>query len=339
MDFFEGLPVSEHKDIILVVVDRFTKYAHFISMKHPITVKTVARAFTETIFKLHGLPTVMVTDRDRIFTSSLWQDLFKKLGVKLHFSTSYHPQTDGQTERVNQCLENYLRNMAFLQPTKWHQWLAPAEWWYNTSFHTSRKMTPFQALYGRPPPMLAELVLPVDETAGDLIPSATTEDIAKQIKENLLKAQERMKHQADKNRQERQLLVGDMVYLKLQPYRHTSLSLHRCIKLHSKYYGPFRVLEKIGNTSYKLLLPDGCKLHPTFHVSQLKKHLGPKAIPTANLPLLNPDGTILIAPEKLLERKLVPRVQGDISIPVVRWLIQWENLPASEATWEDATFI
>ena len=127
MDFIEGLPISDNKDIILVVVDRFTKYAHFIALKHPITVKTVAKAFTENIFKLHGLPSVIVTDRDRIFTCTLWQDLFKSLGVKLHFSTSYHPQTDGQTERVNQCLENYLRNMAFLQPQKWHHWLALAE--------------------------------------------------------------------------------------------------------------------------------------------------------------------------------------------------------------------
>jgi hypothetical protein len=89
MDFVEGLLVSENKDIILVVVDRFTKYAHFISMKHPINVNSVTKASTEHIFKLHGLPTVIVTDRDGIFTSTLWQDLFKALGVKLHFSTSY----------------------------------------------------------------------------------------------------------------------------------------------------------------------------------------------------------------------------------------------------------
>jgi hypothetical protein len=92
MDFVEGLPVSENKDIILVVVERFTKYAHFISMKHPINVKSVAKAFTDNIFKLHGLPTGIVTGRDRIFTSKLCQGLFKTLGVKFHFSTSYHPQ-------------------------------------------------------------------------------------------------------------------------------------------------------------------------------------------------------------------------------------------------------
>ena len=101
MDFVEGLPVSNNKNMILVVVDRFTKYSHFIPLKHPITVKTVAKAFVDNIFKLHSLPLVIVTDRDRIFTSNLWQELFKALGIKLHLSTSYHPQTDGQTERVN----------------------------------------------------------------------------------------------------------------------------------------------------------------------------------------------------------------------------------------------
>jgi transposase InsO family protein len=111
--------------MILVVVDRFTKYAHFIAMKHPITVKIVAKAFIENNFKLHGLPLVIVTvivTGQIIFTSHLWQDLFKAVGIKLHMSTSHHPQTDGQTERVNQCLETYLRCMSFEHPRKWHSW-------------------------------------------------------------------------------------------------------------------------------------------------------------------------------------------------------------------------
>jgi hypothetical protein len=99
------------------------------------------------------------------------------------------------------------------------------------------------------------------------------------------------------------------------------------------------VLAKVGNNSYKLLLPVGCLLHSTFHVSQLKKHLGPKAIPSPNLPLLNPDGTILIAPEAILDRTLIPQKQGSIYIPVPRWLIKWENMPVEQATWEDAAFI
>ena len=338
MDFVEGLPVSDNKDLILVVVDRFTKYAHFIGLKHPINVTTVAQAFTDNVFKLHGLPTVMVTDRDRIFTSHLWQKLFQKMGVKLHLSTSYHPQTDGHTERVNQCLENYLRCMAFAHPKKWYKWLSMAEWWYNTSFHTSLKMTPFQALYARPPPLIAELMLPPPEEE-DGTAELDRDTIAAQIKQNLLKAQDRMKYFADKKRSDRTLEVGDMVYVKLQPYRHTSLSIHKHLKLHSKYYGPFKVLEKIGRVAYRLLLPEGCKLHPTFHISQLKKHLGPEAVPNPQLPLIDDEGHILIQPEAILQRKLVPRVQGDISIPVVQWLIKWVNLPAEKATWEDASFI
>jgi hypothetical protein len=113
-----------------------------------------------------------------------------------------------------------------------------------------------------------------------------------------------------------------MAYLELQPYRHTSLSIHRRLKIHSKYYGPFRVLERIGNTAYKLLLPEGCHLHQTFHISQLKKHFNPNAVPTKHLPLLNSDSTIIIAPEAILEQKLIPRKQGSIAIHVVQWLIR-----------------
>ena len=130
--------------------------------------------------------------------------------------------------------------------------------------------------------------------------------------------------------------MGDMVYLKIQPYRHSYFSIHRSLKLHSKYYGPFRVLEKIGKVAYKiLLLPDTCQLHPVFHVSQLKKHIGPKVVPTPDLPLIDAHANIKVAPLDILERRMIPRHNE----PVVQWLIQWSNLPASEATWEDASFI
>ncbi|XP_073363438.1 uncharacterized protein [Aegilops tauschii subsp. strangulata] len=225
------------------------------------------------------------------------------------------------------------------QSRKWHSWLALAEWWYNTSFHTALQMTPFQALYGFPPPMVAESALPytICEDSDNLLQNR--EVALEIIKQNLLKAQERMKYYADKKRKETEFSVGDMVYLKLQPYRHTSLSLHRHLKLHSKFYGPFRVLERIGNHAYKLLLPEGCMLHNTFHVSQLKKHIGPTVVPSRHLSLVGPDGVIKVEPEAILERKLIPRPQGKISIPVVRWLVKWVNMPVEEATWEDSAFI
>jgi hypothetical protein len=158
MDFVEGLPKSQGKDVILVVVDRLTKYAHFISLSHPYTTQEVGQIFLDHVFKLHGLPQVILTNRDPIFTSTVWQSLFNTMGVALHLTSSYHPQTDGQTERVNQCLENYLRCMCFTSPKRWHHWLSLAEWWYNTSFHTSLQSTPFQALYGFKPPMVGEVI-------------------------------------------------------------------------------------------------------------------------------------------------------------------------------------
>jgi transposase InsO family protein len=144
MDFVEGLPKAQGKNVILVVVDRFTKYANFIAISHPYTAQDVVDAYIINVSKLHGLPRVIVTDRDPIFTSSVWQSLFKNLGVELHLSSAYHPPTCGQTERVNQCLENYLRCMCFNGPKRWIYWLSLAEWWYNSSYHTSLNMTPFR---------------------------------------------------------------------------------------------------------------------------------------------------------------------------------------------------
>ena len=200
-------------------------------------------------------------------------------------------------------------------------------------------MTPFEALYGFKPPQVAEMFLVEDEEEDPQVMLQRRQVANQVIRDNLLQAQERMKLYADRNRSERVLELGDMAYLKVQPYRHTTLSIHHCIKLHSKFYGPFRVLERVGETAYKLLFPENCKLHPVFHISQLKKHHGPLAIPTPTLPLVDEQGNIQTGPEKILDRKLIPRKEGDIFVPVVQWLVQWVNLPAESATWVDAAFI
>lgn len=119
LDFIEGLPKSAKFDCILVVVDKLTRYVHFIPLSHPYTAQTVAHEYMNTAFKLHGMPLALVSDRDKVFTSQFWQHLFRMSGTQMRMSTAYHPQTDGQTERVNQCLETYLRCFTHACPKQW----------------------------------------------------------------------------------------------------------------------------------------------------------------------------------------------------------------------------
>jgi hypothetical protein len=166
---------------------------------HPFTTKTVVQLFLDNIFKLHSLPLVIIIDRDRIFIGQLWQDLFKSLNVKIKFSSAYPPsQIDGQSQRVNQCLENYLRCQTFQNPKKWNSHLSMVEWWYNTSFHSSLKTTPFYVLYGFPPPLMTKNILPdsVGQEARDVM--LVSQTALQNIKHNLKLAQDRMKKHADK---------------------------------------------------------------------------------------------------------------------------------------------
>ena len=139
--------------MVFVVVDRLTKYANFMGLKHPYTAIGVAQAFVDNVFKLHGFPSVIVSDRDPIFTSKFWKEIFRIQGVSLHLSFAYHSQTDGQTKAVNKCLETYLRCVAGDQPKGWSKWLSLAERWYNSTFHSTIRLTPFEALYGYDPPV------------------------------------------------------------------------------------------------------------------------------------------------------------------------------------------
>lgn len=151
MDFIEGLPKSNRFDTILVVIDKFAKYAHFIALAHPFSALIVAQAYIDNVYKLHGLPAKIVSDRDKIFTSEVWQALFTLSQTELLMSSAYHPQTDGQSERLNQCLEGFLRCAVNSCPKQWHKWLYVAELWYNTNYHSALGRSPFEVLYGHPP--------------------------------------------------------------------------------------------------------------------------------------------------------------------------------------------
>jgi hypothetical protein len=148
MDFIIGLPKSGNKSVIMVVVDCLSRYAHFFTLQHLFTTSMVAQIFMDHVFKLHGMPHSIVFDCDTTFTRNFWQELFKIQGTELHLSTTYHPQIDGQKEVVNKCLETYLRRFSLEKQNQCTQWLPLVEWWYNTSYHTSTRMTPFEAVYG-----------------------------------------------------------------------------------------------------------------------------------------------------------------------------------------------
>lgn len=155
MDFVEGPPLSSSSNYMLMVVDLLTKFGHFVPLRHPFTAAGVAKAFFNTVYHLHGLPSSIISDRDRIFMSHFWSKLFQLADVKLCRSSAYHPQSDGQTERLNQCLETYLRCFVHACPHKWSDWLTSAKFWYNTCTHSAIGRTPFEALYGYPPRLLA----------------------------------------------------------------------------------------------------------------------------------------------------------------------------------------
>lgn len=154
MDFVEGFPKVGGKSVVLTVADRFSKFAYFIPLAHPYSTTSVARAFFDNIVRMHGIPSSIVSDRDTVFTSTFWSELFKHAGVALKLSSAFHPQTDGQSEATNKIITMYLRCLAGDRPRSWLQWLSWAEYCYNTSFQSAIRSTPFRVVYGRDPPTL-----------------------------------------------------------------------------------------------------------------------------------------------------------------------------------------
>ena len=223
MDFVEGLPKSQSKDVVLVVVDRLTKFVHFVPLSHPYIAAKVATLYLHYVFKLHGMLALIVSDKDPVFISHFWQELMRLQGVQLAMSSAYHPQLDGQTKVVNKNLEHYLRAFTVERPHSWVDWLPFVEFWFNTNFHTSTKLTPFETLFGCPPPRSLDYIPGTTKVDSVDMHLRTKQQLLTLLKQNLVAAQERMKINADRHRIERDFVEGEWVHLRLQSYKQKSL--------------------------------------------------------------------------------------------------------------------
>jgi len=262
------LPKSKSFDSVFVVVDRLTKMAHFVPCNKTITGKAMARLFLENVYKYHGLPNDIIFDRGTQFTSKFWQSLFKILQVKINLSSAYHPQTDGQTERVNQILEQYLWCFINYHQEDWVDLLPVAEFAYNNTFQESIHQTPFFVNYGHHPRFDSlNLSLAKNPAAQDLVTKLL--EIHKDVKARLVEAQEWQKRNVDKSRKQNpNISVGDKVWL-----LHRNLKTRRpSDKLDYRRLGPFRVSKQVNEVAYRLNLPSSMKIHPVFHVSLLEPY-------------------------------------------------------------------
>ncbi|GKD76701.1 putative reverse transcriptase domain-containing protein, partial [Tanacetum coccineum] len=286
MDFITKLPKSSQGyDTIWVIVDRLTKSAIFVPMRETDPMERLARMYLKEVVTRHGIPVSIICDRDPRFASNFWRSLQKALGMNLDMSTAYHPQTDGQSERTIQTLEDMLRACVIDFGKGWVNHLPLVEFSYNNSYHASIKAAPFEALYGRKcrSPVCWAEVGEVQLTGPEIV-QETTEKVI-QIKQRIQAAHDRQKSYADLKRKPMEFQVGDRVMLKVLPWKGV-VRFGKRGKLNPRYVGPFKVLAKVGAITYKFELPQGLsRVYNKFHVSNLKKCYAdePLAIPLDGL--------------------------------------------------------
>ncbi|KAI3686167.1 hypothetical protein L1987_79840 [Smallanthus sonchifolius] len=304
MDFITKLPrTSSGYDSIWVIIDRLTKSAHFLPIREDFKVEKLARIYIDEIVSRHGVPVNIISDRDARFTSRFWQSLQKALGTRLDLSTAYHPQTDGQTERTIQTLEDMLRACVIDFGGNWDSHLSLIEFSYNNSYHTSINMAPFEAVYGRKyrSPICWNEIGEAQITGPELIQE--TSDKIIQICDNI----------------------------RVSPWKGV-IRFGKKGKLAPRYVGPFKILERIGKVAYKLELPPSLgNVHPTFHVSNLKKCLADENL---HIPLddVRIDETMHFVekPVEIMDREVKQLKRS--RIPIVK--VRWESKRGPEFTWE-----
>jgi transposase InsO family protein/murein DD-endopeptidase MepM/ murein hydrolase activator NlpD len=324
LDFIVKLPPSKEPltgvryDSILVIVDRFTKYAYFLPYKEASNADDLAYTFLRTIISNHGAPQEIISDRGTVFTSNFWQSLMKQLGTKSKLSTAFHPQTDGQTERLNQILEQYLRSYVNHQQDNWVQLLPMAQFAYNSADTSTTKMSPFYANYMHEPEAYREPISGIEaQTATEK--ATKIRKLHKELRQELLFVQERMTIYANKKRLKGPTLEeGDKVYL----LRKNIKTKRPSDKLDYKKIGPFRITEKLSEVNFRLSLPK-TRRHAVFHISLLEPAPANARLAT-QIELENDEREWEV--EEIRNHRIYDNE--------TEYLIKWKGYDNSENTWE-----
>ena len=329
-DFITELPKSNGYDAILVVVDRLTKMSHFIPTTTKVDAEGTALLFRQHVWKHHGTPERTVSDRGTVFNSKFLKALYELLGIKPLMSTAYHPQTDGQTERVNQNLEQYLRLYTTYLQDDWSNLLDTAEFTYNNTEHSSTGMTPFFANYGYHPrvtPSPVRSSVPAAETlAKDL------DSITKELKAMITLANERHARFYDRNHPEApSFKEGDKVWLSGVNVK----TMRPSKKLDDRRLGPFTIKSKKSDLVFELALPATMNIHPVFHATLLEPHKG-DPIPGRVQPPPPPievEGEEEYEVEKILDSRWIENGSR------FQYRVKWVGYPSSENSWEPPEFV
>jgi len=338
-----GLPKTQRRhDSICVVVDRFSKMAHFLPCSQTFDASKVATLFFNEIVRLHGLPKTIVSDRDVRFTSYFWKTLWHKLGTKLKFSTAYHPQTDGQTEVVNRSLGNLLRCLVGENTRNWDLYLPRAEFAYNDSVNRSTGKSPFEIVHGYKPHTPLDLVpLPVHTRVSESTENFAQhiKDLHKEIHAKINLSNETYKKLADTQRRVKSFVEGDYVMIRLRPERFPPGTVR---KLHARGAGPFRVVKRVGSNAYVLELPPELGISSTFNITDLVEYREPAVIPSEPFepnPIIESDPDPVCPPtnwpvrKEQIEKILDDQVISTRNRGYQRYLVRWQGRPDSDDSW------
>ncbi|AEO55973.1 hypothetical protein MYCTH_2043746, partial [Thermothelomyces thermophilus ATCC 42464] len=324
MDFITKLPESKDTatgvtyDSILTVVDRLTKWAYFFPYKESWTAEQLADVIYRQVASVHAWPQEWITDRDTKFASKFWQALMQRLGVNSKLSTAYHPQTDGQTERLNQVVEQYLRSYVNYQQDDWVMLLPTAQLAYNTTPTETTKVTPFFANYGYEADLRQGPEVTVPRAA---VKAEQMHALHEKLKKELEFVKTRMKNYYDKHRLEGPRLErGDKVYLIARNLRTKRPST----KLDFKKVGPFVIKERISTSNYRLSLPSSMRLRTdVFHISLLEP--APKNAKVA---------THIEAEDEEEEWDVEEILDSRIINGELQYLVKWLDFGPEDNSWE-----